>query len=433
MAASDLSLLASRRFAPLFVVQFLGAFNDNLLRFAMVFLATFTLYREEPGRAEMLATVAAGLFTLPYLLLSSVAGQLADGIDKARLVRWVKGAEIAIMAVALAGFAYASIPVLLACVVAMGVHSALFGPVKYSILPQHLRSGEIMAGTGLIEAGTFLAILAGQLLGGLVGPWQAGQIALGVAILGFAASWFVPSAPPATTSVPVDWNIVRGTARVLRAARGVWPAVLGISWFFGIGTVVTAQLTPLAHGTLRAGPQVVTLFLLTFSIGVALGSLLVSRLLRGEVSARYVPAAALGMAVSLVDLWLATRLYAPGPTGWQGFVAQPQGWHVLAALAGLAVEGGMFVVPLYAWLQTQADPAHRSRVIAANNIVNAVVTVTLTIVVVLLIGRGVGVPGVVAALGVATAGVALVLRPLSRAAPRSATDPAPAPPATAPP
>ncbi len=411
MSAPDLSLLAKRRFAPLFVVQFLGAFNDNLLRFAMIFLATFTLYRDEPGRAEMLATVAAGLFTLPYFLLSSVAGQLADGIDKARLVRWVKAAEIAIMAVALAGFARGSIPILLGCVVAMGVHSTLFGPVKYSILPQHLRPQEIMGGTGLIEAGTFLAILAGQLLGGLIGPWQAGEVALGVALLGFAASWLVPGAPPVAARTPVDWNIVRGTVRILQAARGgrgVWLAVLGISWFFGVGTIVTSQLTPLAHDTLGAGPRVVTLFLLVFSIGVALGSLLVNRLLKGEVSARYVPAAALGMAAFLIDLWIAARLYTPGPTDWRGFIAQPQGWHVLIALAGLAVTAGMFVVPLYAWLQTHADPAQRSRIIAANNIVNAAVTVMLTIIVVLLIGHGAGVPGVIGALGFATLAIALI-------------------------
>lgn len=411
-----LSLLTQRRFAPLFAVQFLGAFNDNLLRFAMVFLATFTLYRDQPGRAAMLATVAAGLFTLPYLLLSSVAGQLADGTDKARLVRWVKAAEIAIMAVGLVGFRLASIPILLGCVVAMGVHSAIFGPVKYSILPQHLRRDEIMAGTGLVEAGTFVAILAGQLLGGLVGPAQAGLIALAVAVAGFGASWLVPAAPPPAPGPPIDWNLVRGTARILRVARGgrgLWLAVLGISWFFGVGTVVTAQLAPLAHGVLGAGPRLVTLFLLVFSIGVAGGSVLVSRLLGGVVSARYLPAAALGMAAFLLDLWLAARLYTPAPAiGWRAFLGAAQGWHVLLALAGLSVAGGMFVVPLYAWLQTHADPAERSRVIGANNVVNSVVTVALTLVAVLLTGRGAGVPEIMGALGLATLPVALLMRRL---------------------
>ena len=411
MAAPDLSLLARRRFLPLFVVQFLGAFNDNLLRFAMVFLATFTIYRAEPARAEVLATLAAGLFTLPYFLFSSLAGQLADGLDKARLVRWIKAAEIAIMLVALAAFRIESIPLLLGCVTAMGVHSALFGPVKYSILPQHLLPREIMGGTGLIEAGTFLAILGGQLLGGLVSPMLAGEIAVGIAVAGFAAGFLVPPAPPAAP-LRLDANIIRGTAQILRAAqggRGVWLAILGISWFFSVGTVVTAQLTALAGGTLAAGPDVVILFLLVFSVGVAAGSLLVNRLLGGEVSARYVPAAALGMAASLIGLWLAARAYTPVlVTGWQPFAAQPQAWPILLCIAGLAVAGGMFVVPLYAILQTHADPANRSRIIAANNIINAISTVSIVGVVLALLANGVGVPGVIGTMGFATLAVALI-------------------------
>ena len=265
MSSPDLALLSKRRFAPIFVVQFLGAFNDNLLRFAMVFLATFTIYRAEPARAEMLATLAAGLFTLPYFLFSSVAGQLADGLDKAKLIRWVKLAEIGIMAVALAGFRAPSIPILLGCVTAMGVHSAIFGPAKYSILPQHLRSTEIMGGTGLIEAGTFLAILGGQLLGGLVEPIQAGLIAVAIAVAGLVVSFLVPlrtaRGAVARRRQHRAWH--RGhSPRCTGRAAGVWLAILGISWFFSVGTVVTAQLTALAGNTLGAGPQVVSLFLL---------------------------------------------------------------------------------------------------------------------------------------------------------------------------
>ncbi|WP_419809561.1 acyl-[ACP]--phospholipid O-acyltransferase [Sphingomonas sp.] len=410
MSAPDLSLLGKRRFAPIFLVQFGGAFNDNLLRYAMVFLATFTLYPGEPGRAEMLATIAAGLFTLPYFLLSSVAGQLADGLDKAKLVRWVKTAEIAIMGVALAGFHFASIPILLGCVVAMGVHSAIFGPVKYSILPQHLGAGEIMGGTGLIEAGTFLAILAGQLMGGLMPPMHAGYIAIGVAVAGLLVSLAVPSAPPAAR-LKVDPNIIRGTGEILRAARGgrgVWLAILGISWFFSVGTVVTAQLPALA-GSLRLGADAVILFLLVFSIGVASGSLLVNRLLRGEVSARFVPLAALGMAASLIALWVVSRTYTPVPgLDWRAFAVQPQAWPVLAGVLGLALSGGAFVVPLYAILQTHADPANRSRIIAANNILNAISTVSIVFVVLALQSAGVGVPGVIGTMGFATLAVALI-------------------------
>jgi len=201
VSAPDLSLLGKRRFGPLFAVQFLGAFNDNLLKFALLFLANFGLYAADPGRAEMLATVATGLFILPYFLFSALAGQLADAHDKAKLVRWVKAAEIGIMALALVGFWQESAPLLLASLFLMGVHSAIFGPVKYSMLPQHLRDGEIMGGTGLIEAGTFLAILGGQLLGGLIAPWHAGLAAVGLAVLGFLASLLIPAAP-ATAGAP---------------------------------------------------------------------------------------------------------------------------------------------------------------------------------------------------------------------------------------
>ena len=237
MSAPDLSLLTKRRFVPLFVVQFLGAFNDNLLKFALLYLANFTIYAQEPGKAELLATVATGLFILPYFLLSALAGQLADKWDKARLIRIVKAAEVGIMLVALAGFWLQSIPVLLGGLFLMGVHSTIFGPVKYSILPQQLGSHELMGGTGLIEAGTFIAILAGQLIGGIIAPWQAGVLAVAAAAAGLLASLAVPSAVPAAPDLRIERNILKGTWKILTAAqrgRGVWLAILGISWFFGL-------------------------------------------------------------------------------------------------------------------------------------------------------------------------------------------------------
>jgi acyl-[acyl-carrier-protein]-phospholipid O-acyltransferase/long-chain-fatty-acid--[acyl-carrier-protein] ligase len=413
MSAPDLSLLSRRRFGPLFAVQFLGAFNDNLLKFALLFLAAFDLYRGEPDRAEQLATISTGLFILPYFLFSSIAGQLADRWDKAALVRLVKLAEVGIMAAALLGFYLESVPILLACLFAMGVHSAVFGPVKYSILPQALCEGEVMGGTGLIEAGTFLAILSGQLLAGVISPWHAGLAALGASVVGLLASLAVPSAPATAPGTRIDFNIVRGTAAILRAARGgrgVWLAVLGISWFFSAGAVILSEFGPLASGTLRAGPEVVTLFLLIFSLAVALGSLVVNRLLGGEVSARYVPVSALAMAASMIALWLATRGYTPSieDAGWRAFVASPGAWPILVSLAGIAFAGGMFIVPLYAILQTWSLPGQRSQVIAANNIVNAVVTVVMVAVVTAMLANGVSVPGVIGAVGFATLAIALI-------------------------
>lgn len=413
MSAPDLSLLGKRRFAPLFVVQFLGAFNDNLLKFALVFLANFGLYAAAPEKAELLATIATGLFILPYFLLSALAGQLADKYDKAVLIRVVKAAEIGIMMLALSGFWLQSIPVLLACLFLMGVHSTLFGPVKYSILPQHLRQHEVMGGTGLIEAGTFLAILAGQLLGGVIPAWEAGLVATGVAVLGFVASLAVPSAPAAAPDLRIERNIVKGTWKILtvaRAGRGVWLAILGISWFFSVGAILLSEFAPLVSGTLHAGPGVVTLFLLVFSVSVAAGSLMVNRLLGGEVSARYVPGAALGMAVFLIDLWIATRGFVPVATHADvaAFLATGGSWHILIALTGIAFAGGMFIVPLYAILQVHSAAAERSRIIAANNIVNAFVTVAMVAVVTALLANGTSVPGVIGAMGFATLAIALI-------------------------
>jgi acyl-[acyl-carrier-protein]-phospholipid O-acyltransferase/long-chain-fatty-acid--[acyl-carrier-protein] ligase len=397
----------------LFVVQFLGAFNDNLLKFALLFLANFVLFRAEPGKAELLATIATGLFILPYFLFSALAGQIADAWDKAKLVRAVKAAEIVIMALALIGFWLQSVPLLLTCLFLMGLHSTIFGPVKFSILPQHLHPQEMMGGTGLIEAGTFLAILSGQLLAGVISAQTAGLVAVGVALLGFLSSLAVPSAPPVAKGLRIDPNIFRSTWQILKAARhgrGVWLSILGISWFFGMGAVLLAQFAPLVSGVLHAKQEVATLFLLVFSLSVALGSLLVNRLLRGEVSARFVPLSALALAGFLIDLWLSTSAYVPqgDEAGIAAFVASAGSWRILFDLFGIAFAGGMFIVPLYAILQTHAPREERSRTIAANNIVNAAVSVAVVLVVTLMLARGESVPGVIGTLGFATLTIALI-------------------------
>lgn len=413
MSAPAFPLLAKRRFGPLFAVQFLGAFNDNVLKFALVFLANFTIFRSAPDKAELVAAISTAVFILPYFLLSALAGELADKWDKARLIRLVKTAEIGFMALALAGFWFESLPLLFAALFLMGCHSTIFGPIKYSIIPQHLGPHEVMGGTGLVEAGTFLAILCGQLLAGLLPPWESGLVATALAGVGLGFALLVPPAPSLNPETKLDWNPVRGTREILRVARryeGAWLCILGISWFFAVGAVMLSEFAPLATGTLGAGASVVTLFLLIFSVAVALGSLTVNRLLGGEISARYVPVSALLMAGFIIDLWLATSSYRPAAAGadMATFAASPGAWRILLDLAGTAFAGGMFIVPLYAILQTATDPSERSRVIAANNIVNAVVTVVLVGMVALLLGRGVGVPGVFGALGFATLAVALI-------------------------
>lgn len=412
MSSPDFSLLTKRRFGPIFTVQFLGAFNDNLLKFAMLFLANFGIFATDPANAKLLAAVATGLFILPYFLFSALAGQLADAVDKARLIRWIKGAEVAIMAAALAGFWFLSIPLLLTSLFLMGLHSTLFGPVKYSILPQHLHAGEVMGGTGLIEGGTFLAILGGQLLAGVVPPWEAGLAAFGIAILGFGMSLAVPAAPPSGSLHTIDRNLWRGTKAILataREGRGVWLSILGISWFFAAGAVLISEFAPLVSGTLAARQEVATLFLVVFSIAIAVGSLIVNRLLKGEVSARWVPLSALILAFGLIDLWIATSGFEVRTAGASTaqFLATPGAWHILIDLAVIAASGGMFIVPLYAILQVASPEDKRSQIIAANNVVNAGLTVLAVLAITGLLAAGVDVPGLIGALGFATLFVAL--------------------------
>ena len=413
MSAPDFSLLAKRRYGPLFVVQFFGAFNDNVVRYGMLFLATYGLGHASPIPPAILGPVALGLFILPYFLLSALAGQIADAVDKGRLIRFVKAAEVAIMGVAMVGFWASSIWVLLAALLLMGVHSTIFGPVKYSILPQHLTPNEMMGGTGLIEAGTFLAILGGQLLANEIAPLTAAGIATACAVTGFVASLFIPAAPPSGSNHRIDYNIVKGTVEILRTAtkgRGVWLAILGISWFFAVGGVVSSDVPTLVSSNLGGGKAVVTLFLVVFSVAIAVGSLAVNRLLKGEVSAKFVPLAALMMAAGMIDLWIATHTFVAGAGSADiaQFLANPRSWHVLFALVLTAFGGGMFVVPLYAIISTFTVASERSRVIAANNIVNGLVTVLVVLATTLLFKLGVSVPGSIGALGFATLAVALI-------------------------
>ena len=411
MSAPDLRLLGRRRFAPLFATQFLGALNDNLMRYAVLFMASFGVAALPPAEAATLATVSVGLFIAPYLLLSGTAGQVADVFDKARVAVWVKAAEILIMGVAFAGFISGSYPILLGCVFLMGCHSTLFGPVKYAILPQHLSDGEVMGGTGMVEAGTFVAILAGQLLAGAVAPVTAALIAVGLAAAGLIAAWAIPAAPSYQSGPRLDLNPWRSTMAALRSARagrGAWLSILGISWFFSVGAVLLAQFAPLVAGTLGGGERAVTLFLLVFSVGVAIGSVSVNRLLGGEVSARYVPASALALATGLLGLWAVSSGWGVPVSDAREFVSRLDGVALLGCLAVISIAGGMFVVPLYAILQTAAAPAERARMIAANNVVNAAVTVVLVGIVGALSATGTAVAGVIGAIGFATLAVALI-------------------------
>ena len=412
MSAPQLSLLRRRRFAPLFATQFLGAFNDNLYRSAMLFLIAFRLMAGDPQRAATMAVIAGGVFILPYFLFSSLAGQLADRIDKARLAQAVQVAEVAIMAVGAAALSGESLTLLFVVLFAMGTHSTFFGPVKYSILPQHLGGAELMGGTGLVEAGTFLAILLGQLAGGLIAPGRSAVAVLAVAAIGLAVSLLIPPAPPAADRPAIDLNLVRATRAIVRHSRSTRPlflSILGISWFFALGAVLTQQFVPLVEG-LHAGETVAAMFLGLFSIGVAAGALIVGRLLGGEISARYVPVSALVLALAVVDLSFAARGMAPAATrvGIGGFLALPGSWRMVADLMLIAIAGGIYIVPLYALLQTLGDAASRSRDVAANNVVNAVAMVGISIAVTVVLLTGASSAAVFLLLGLFGFVVALV-------------------------
>ena len=406
-------LLRQRRFLPLFVTQFLGAFNDNLFRTAMVMLVIYGIYRSAEQETTFSA-IAGGLFILPFFLLSALAGQLADAIDKAVVVRAVKTAEVAIMLFGAVGLMLQNVPLLLIALTAMGVHSTFFGPIKYAILPQHLEPDEVLGGTGLVEAGTYIGILLGTILGGLLvlqrpdGSYHAEWAAAGVlvtAAIGRYAGGFVPSAPPAADSAPdeypqrgLDWHIVRASIRLVRATmhiRRLFMAIMAISFFWAMGAVLAAQFPPLVKNVFSGDQSVATLFLATFSVGVAVGSVAINRMLGGHVSARFAPASALAMGGFVLLLYVLARQWAPLPQliGVRTFLAEPLAWAVVADLLFVAIAGGMFVVPLYAFLTTTVPPSETARTVAANNIVNSGFMVLAAVFLTLLIRIGVTIAG----------------------------------------
>jgi acyl-[acyl-carrier-protein]-phospholipid O-acyltransferase / long-chain-fatty-acid--[acyl-carrier-protein] ligase len=410
--ASQLSLLTKRRFAPLFVTNLLDVFNDNMFKTALLILASYGLYRAHPDRAAMLATVATGLFILPFFLFSAMAGQVADAWDRSHLVRMVKVAEVAIMALGLVGFHAQSVPLLLTALFLMGVHSAFYGPLKYAILPQQLGKDEILGATGMMEAGGFVAILAGQLVAGVIAPWQAGLLACVLAGVGLCASLAIPPARPVQGGGRIELNVAVESWRLVRmamAVRPVWLSVLAIAWFYAVGAVLLGELIPLVKGMLHARQAVAVLFLSIFSIGVALGALLVNRLLRGEVSGRYVPVSALLLSVALIDLSFSVGgFHGQGrDIGLAAFAVLPGAWRIILDLAAISVCGGVFVIPLYAILQTHSPAEQRSRILAGNNIVNAGITVAAIAMAAGLLKLGVGIAGLIALLGTATLVVAL--------------------------
>ena len=402
-----MSLMNKRRFLPLFVTQLLGAFNDNLFKNAMVLFVVYGVYDDEKAEA-LFSAVATAIFIIPFFLMSAVAGQLADTRDKAAIIRVVKFCEILIMLVGGLGLVLAwigfginliAIPLMMLALFAMGVHSTFFGPIKYAILPQHLEEDEVLGGTGLVEAGTYIAILLGTILAGVIEvEWAALGVVI-VAVIGYFTGRQVPPAPPERVETSLDWHILRSSINLIKSTmhiRKLYLAIVSISFFWTIGAVLFIQFPPLAKNVLGADKEVASLFLAIFSVGIAIGSVAINRLLKGQVSARYAPASVIVMGLFVVVFFFVCRNWHLIGAGElydiASFVKHPDAALLLLSLLGIAVSGGMFVVPLYAFLTTTVPKDQTARTVAANNIVNS----------------GAMVLGSLIALGLSAAGVTIV-------------------------
>ena len=412
-------LLKARRFAPFFWTQFLGAFNDNLFKNALLILIAYRAGRGLGLDPNVLINVAAGLFILPFFLFSATAGQVSDKFEKSMLIRRIKLLEIGIMTAAALAFFANSLMALLLLLFLMGTQSTFFGPVKYSIIPQHLTPEEVVGGNGLVGMGTFLAILLGTLTGGVLiqkdhaAVW-VGLSLMAVALAGWLASRRIPEAPAPEPEMNLRWNILSQTWRTIgfgRRVHSVFLSILGISWFWLLGAAYLTQIPNFTREVLRSNEGVVTLLLTMFSVGIGAGSLLCERLSGRKVELGLVPLGSIGLSVFGFDLFLAYE--APPVTELMGvgaFLGSDGSFRVLADLVLIGVFGGLYIVPLFAFVQTRTEPAHRARVIAANNILNALFMVLSTVSGVVILGvLDLSIPTFFLILAIANALVALYI------------------------
>ncbi|RMQ49466.1 Acyltransferase protein [Pseudomonas cichorii] len=391
---SQFSLLGKRRFLPFFITQSLGAFNDNIFKQSLILAILYKLSID--GDRSIYVNLCALLFILPFFLFSALAGQFGEKYPKDALIRLIKLAEIGIMTVGAAGFIFNHLWMMLLALFAMGTHSALFGPVKYSILPQHLREHELVGGNGLVEMGTFLAILAGTIGAGIMMSsshyaFVVSAAIILVACLGFVASYGIPKAPAASPEMRLNWNIFTQSWATLRMGLGQTPAVsrsiVGNSWFWFVGAIYLTQIPAYAKEWMYGDETVVTLILTVFSIGIALGSLLCERMSGHKVEIGLVPFGSMGLTVFGLLLWWHSGDFPQNvqANDWLAVLSYGQGWWILLDILGIGIFGGFYIVPLYALIQSRTAEKERSRVIASNNILNALFMVVSAIVSILLL------------------------------------------------
>ncbi|AON55558.1 1-acyl-sn-glycerol-3-phosphate acyltransferase [Herbaspirillum seropedicae] len=400
---SQFTLFTQRRFAPFFWTQFLGALNDNVFKTALLTILTYDALSWTDLDPGLLNNLIPGLFILPFFLFSATSGQLADKLEKGRVARFVKLLEIAIMGIAAYGWMTHHLWLLVAAVIGMGVHSTLFGPVKYAYLPQQLRREELIGGNGLIEMGTFVGILLGEILGAVLvvhKPWGLHLVAgmtIGIAVLGWLASLRIPLSPAPVPELKVNWNPFTETVRNLaysRRNRPVFLSLLGNSWFWFYGAIMLAQFPVYAKNYLHGDHSVFVLLLAVFSVGIGAGSLLCERLSGHKVEIGLVPFGSIGLSVFGLELYFASQAYVT-PTAMLdlgGFLAQGGSWRILIDCLGIGVFGGLYIVPLFALIQTRCDPAHVSRTIAGMNIMNALFMVVSALVAMVLLKAGLSIP-----------------------------------------
>jgi 1-acyl-sn-glycerol-3-phosphate acyltransferase len=416
---NQFSLLRQRRFAPFFLTQFLGAFNDNIFRNGLVILITFQGVRIADMDAQLLANVAGALFILPFFLFSATAGQLADKHEKSLLIRRIKMLEIALMVLAAFAFIAESYTVLLAVLFLMGLQSTLFGPVKYAYLPQQLDSGELVGGNALVESGTYMAIILGLMAGGIAVATDQGQHVMlsiclvAVAVAGYIASRGIPVTRAVDPELQINWNPWTETWRIVgfaRERRSVFLSILGISWFWFFGSALTFQLPAYSLGILSGSEAITTVLLVAFAIGVGAGSLLCEKMSAHRIELGLVPFGSIGLSVFAVDLYFTQPAANPVVLQSVGeFLARPGSVRVLADLALLGAFGGLYSVPLYAMVQERAERQHLSRIIAANNILNALFMVMAAILAISLLNFNVSIPQFFLVLAVLNAMVAIYI------------------------
>jgi MFS family permease len=385
--SQQFKLIREKRFLPFFCTQFLGALNDNVFKTAFITMAVFHTADLTNVNGAVLATLLPGIFILPFFLFSATAGQIADKCEKSQLIRFVKIFEVLLMLFAALGFVLHVFWLLVLALFMMGMHSTLFGPVKYAYLPQHLTESELVGGNGMVEMGTFIAILLGQMIGAGLGMHQGSELVTGISIVGLAflgcfASKQIPNSPAAEPSLKINWNPITETGRNIAfvwKSQAIWLAIIGISWFWFYGATLLAQFPVFAKEVLHGDESVFILLLAVFSVGVGIGSLLCEKLSKGIVEIGLVPLGAMGMMAFGVDL------YTTSASG----VAD---WRLLMDIALIGLFGGIYIVPLYALIQSRAQKTHQSRVIAANNILNALFMVISAVFAMLIFELGLNIP-----------------------------------------